>query len=255
MLMPDQPQRILMTADAVGGVWNYALELARGLGLLGIEVVLATMGPPPGTDQRAEAAALPNVTLCEGAYRLEWMERPWEDVAAAGEWLLGLERDFSPDVIHLNGYAHGALPWRAPVLVVGHSCVLSWWEAVRREPAPADWDHYRAAVRAGLQAAKLVVAPSRTLLRELARHYGPPGEGVVIPNGRDPAPGPAVAKEPCVLAAGRWWDEAKNAATLVAAAPGLPWPVRLAGESCGAEAAPANVALLGRWFGPRIRAG
>ena len=36
----------------------------------------------------------------------------------------GLERRLRPDVVHLNGYTHGALPWRAPVLVVGHSCVL-----------------------------------------------------------------------------------------------------------------------------------
>jgi hypothetical protein len=29
------------------------------------------------------------------------------------------------------------LPWRAPKLVVGHSCVLSWYWGVRRETAPA----------------------------------------------------------------------------------------------------------------------
>jgi glycogen(starch) synthase len=246
MFTSEQPHRILMTTDAVGGVWNYALELARGLGLLGIEVVLATMGPPPGVDQRAAAAALPNVTLCEGAYRLEWMENPWDDVAAAGDWLLGLERDFFPDLVHLNGYVHAALPWRAPVLAVGHSCVLSWWEAVRREPAPSAWDRYRAAVRAGLHAADLVVAPSQTMLAQLTQHYGPLGATAVIPNGRDAAAGPAPAKEPFVLAAGRWWDEAKNAALLAAAAPGLPWPVRLAGEIGAPQAAPANVTLLGR---------
>jgi glycogen(starch) synthase len=57
---------------------------------------------------------------------------------------------------------------------------------------------------------------------------------------------PALPKEPFVLAAGRWWDEAKNAALLIAAAPGLPWPVRLAGDAGGAVAMPANLTLLGR---------
>ena len=40
------PRRVLMTADAVGGVWHYALELARGLSGSDIEVVLAVLGPP-----------------------------------------------------------------------------------------------------------------------------------------------------------------------------------------------------------------
>ena len=40
---------------------------------------------------------------------------------------------FKPDIVHLNNYVHAALPFRAPKLVVGHSCVLSWWRAVKRE--------------------------------------------------------------------------------------------------------------------------
>lgn len=42
---PSQtPQRILMTADTVGGVWTYALELAQALDSRGIQIALATMG-------------------------------------------------------------------------------------------------------------------------------------------------------------------------------------------------------------------
>jgi glycogen synthase len=47
-----------MTADAVGGVWRYALDLARELGADGGEVLLATMGPAPDADQVAEAARM-----------------------------------------------------------------------------------------------------------------------------------------------------------------------------------------------------
>ena len=40
------PRKVLMTADTVGGVWTYAVELARGLADRGVEVALATMGAP-----------------------------------------------------------------------------------------------------------------------------------------------------------------------------------------------------------------
>ena len=43
-----------------------------------------------------------------------------------------------------------------PVLVVGHSCVLSWWEVVKGEPAPHQWSRYAAEVGRGLRAADLV---------------------------------------------------------------------------------------------------
>jgi hypothetical protein len=51
-----------------------------------------------------------------------------------------------PDIIHLNGtFTHGALRWHAPTLVTGHSCVLSWWRAVKGEDAPAPaWNCYKA---------------------------------------------------------------------------------------------------------------
>ena len=37
--------RVLMTADTVGGVWTYALELAGALAPLGVDITLATMSP------------------------------------------------------------------------------------------------------------------------------------------------------------------------------------------------------------------
>ena len=57
-MMPPAP-RILMTADAVGGVWTYALELTRAMPE--IDFVLATMGPAPSTTQATDLP--PNVKL------------------------------------------------------------------------------------------------------------------------------------------------------------------------------------------------
>jgi glycosyltransferase involved in cell wall biosynthesis len=225
-----------MTADTVGGVWTYAMELCGALRRHGVEVALATMGRLPSDEQRAAAHALPNARLFESAFKLEWQEDPWDDLSAAGQWLLGLEDRVKPDVVHLNGYSHGALPWRAPVLVVAHSCVLSWWEAVKREPAPIEWNRYRRAVRQGVRAADAVVAPSRSMLDAVKHHYGPLRCGGVIYNGRDAAEFDATrGKEPIVLTAGRCWDDAKNIAAIEAVAPHVAWPVHVAGEGRGSR--------------------
>src|SRR5947209_4436730 len=138
--------RVLMTADTVGGVWTYVMDLARALDPHGVEVVLATMGARASADQRAAAHACRNVRLIESDYKLEWMQSPWEDVERAGDWLLELEHRFAPDLVHLNGYVHAALPWSASVLVVGHSCVRSWFTAVKGS-VPAEWDEYTQRVR------------------------------------------------------------------------------------------------------------
>jgi glycogen(starch) synthase len=221
--------RVLMTADTVGGVWTYAVELARALVARGVHVGIATMGAPLAAHQRDALAGTRHVTLFPGTWRLEWMQDCWDDVDAAGRWLLALESEFRPDLVHLNQYAFGALPFRAPTLVVAHSCVLSWWRAVLGEPAPAAWDTYRDRVARGLQGAGLVAAPTRAMLESLVANYGYAKDGLVLPNGVGGerfAPG---SKEEVVLAAGRFWDAAKNLQALEAVAPGLPWPVRVAG--------------------------
>ncbi|MGA9520427.1 MAG: glycosyltransferase family 4 protein [Myxococcaceae bacterium] len=221
-----------MTADTVGGVWTYALELCEGLGRRGVHVVLCTMGRPLADDQWRDAERVPGVELFESTYRLEWMDDPWEEVERAGEWLLEIAGRVRPEVVHLNNFCHGTLPWPAPVVMVGHSCVLSWFEAVRGEPAPPSWDRYRQEVTRGLRAASRVVAPSRDMLSALERHYGPFASARVIANARGRVRfASAPTKEPFILSAGRLWDEAKNVAALAEIASELPWPVRVAGEA------------------------
>ncbi|MHB0858848.1 MAG: glycosyltransferase family 4 protein [Anaerolineae bacterium] len=239
---------ILMTTDTVGGVWTYVVELARSLGPDQVHVSLAAMGGALSLEQRREAGRIGTLDVYESAFRLEWMEDPWRDVYQAGDWLLRLEEDLRPDLVHLNGYTHGALPWNVPVLVVGHSCVLSWWEAVRGEYAPPEWDRYRYEVTAGLRAADRVVAPTEAMLASLRRCYGPLPQTEVVPNGCSPALFTPGAKEPFILSAGRLWDEAKNVAALQAVAPRLAWPVYVAGAEThpdGGRAETHNVLCLG----------
>ena len=225
-------KHVLMTADAVGGVWRYAMELGEGLVSRDIRVTVATMGPLPSTSQCDEAERR-GIGLLSRGYRLEWMSDPWDDVARAGEWLLSVQHLAAPDVVHLNGYCHAALPWRMPPLVVAHSCVRSWWRAVKGEPAPDEWDRYRDAVSRGLRAAGLVIAPSAAMLRALEIEYGRCWHATVIPNalGGAPAENPARAKGAAVLVAGRVWDEGKNIRALCAIAERLPWPIWVAGDT------------------------
>jgi glycosyltransferase involved in cell wall biosynthesis len=224
------PTRVLMTADAVGGVWTYALELARALAPLNIRTTVVTMGPPPDRDQLAMAAAVEGLELLTTDFKLEWMNDADGDVESAGAWLLDLAERLRPSVIQLNGFAHGALPWPAPVVMVGHSCVLSWNAAVAGG-IDATWlSRYHAATERGLRAAACVVAPSAAMLAALQRHYGPLDAAVVVPNGRSPKRCVPLGKEPFVLTAGRLWDRAKNVDTLRAIEPRLSWPLVVAGD-------------------------
>jgi glycogen synthase len=243
-----RPQRVLITADTLGGVWTYALELVKSLERRGVQVALATLGAALNASQRAQLECCKALRVYESSYKLEWMQQAWDDVDAAGDWLLAIEREYRPDVVHLNQFAFGTLPFSAPTLVVAHSCVLSWWQAVHGEPAPASWDQYRRRVGEGLAGASLVAAPTRAMLQTLPRDHGYARPALVLANGRDPAlfhPGP---KRACILAAGRLWDDAKNLAALQSVAPGLPWPVHVAGPTAhpdGGSVLPLLVHCLG----------
>ena len=234
-----------MTTDAVGGVWRYSLDLIRGFAAHGAEVLLATMGPRPSEDQRAQVAAIPNVTLAESDYALEWMANPWADVEAAGNWLLNLSEKFRADLIHLNGYAHAVLLWRRPVVVVAHSCVFSWWRAVHGCAPGAEWKEYKRRVLEGLAAAGSVIAPSAAMARAISSEFGVPIENTrVIHNFSFTETVPPEAKERFFFAAGRVWDEAKNIRLLERIAPRLNWEIRVSGSDRRRDESMASISSV-----------
>ncbi|WP_394844554.1 glycosyltransferase family 4 protein [Pendulispora brunnea] len=242
---------VLMTCDAVGGVWTYALHLARGIAEQGVRVVLAALGPPPNTEQRREAERISGLDLRVFEGRLEWMDDPWDDVGRSGEWLLALERETRPDIVHSNMYAHGALPFRAPTVVVAHSCVLSWWDAVKNEPPPEKYARYRTAVARGLSGADAVVAPTRAMLEAVRKHYGSPARARVIHNATPVPSRTGSTKSQVIFSQGRLWDEAKNVEALAAIAPRTPWPIHVAGSPVhpdGRSRELAGICNLG-WLG------
>jgi len=242
--------KVLMNADAIGGVWTYAIELIAALSRHGVKFVLCSTGRRLTAEQRKAVAEQGNVRLLESAYKLEWMDDPWDDVAETRQWLQEVAAAERPDLLHLNDYAHAAADWPLPVLVVGHSCVLSWHEAVRQAPADECWSTYRDVVTQGLQKADVVVAPSLTMLEALNSHYGPFKHSRVIYNGLGGRTDtPSFPKHRRVLTAGRLWDEAKNVSAVIRGADQIDAPIVLAGDALlseGRQSTRDNVAYLGR---------
>jgi glycogen synthase len=244
---PARP--ILMTTDPIGGVWNYALDLCRELGEHKIAIKLASMGRRLHPSERAQVGQLAHVELFESDFKLEWMALPWGDVAAAGDWLGDLAARCAPRLIHLNQFSYGALDWKVPCLVVGHSCVYSWFQAVKGRLPGAEWQKYQRMVSRGLSGADRVTAPSQWMLSALERNYGRFAAAQPIYNGRDSSRFVPRVKEDLILTSGRLWDEAKNIAVLGTAAAKLDWPIFAAGEITGPHGEGCsleNLQLLGR---------
>lgn len=247
-MTPPRRLRVLMTTDAVGGVWTYASALSRALCQRGFEVVLVTLGPVPREDQIQSLDGVPGLTIEPTDLALEWIDPQGLDVARARERLNAIERRVQPDVVHLNSYREATGDWRSPVLVVAHSCVRTWWRACRGvDPDEPRWLVYVDNVAAGLSAADRWLAPTAAFRDTIAALYRPVTEGVVIWNGID-APSPRRHKQPFILAAGRLWDEAKNVEMLAHVAPRVPWPIRAAGpagEPAHSGVLPPGVEALG----------
>jgi glycosyltransferase involved in cell wall biosynthesis len=225
-----------MTTDTVGGAWTFTAELARCLAERGFEIWLAALGGQPTGSQRQEIGRIPGLHLFSSDYKLEWMEDAWQDVAESGTWLLELARRCHPEVVHLNTFGHATLSWRVPVVLTAHSCVASWWKAVKRTDLPSFWDRYRRLVVRSLDAAQIVATPSQAMATALTDRYGLSlRKSRVIHNGRSAAAFRAQGKEEIIFAAGRLWDEGKNIAQLARIAPRLPWPVYLAGPTQGPD--------------------
>ena len=223
--------RLLLVTDAVGGVWVYSLELARALAPLGVEAVLAVMGPAPTVKQREEAAGL---KLIDTGLPLDWLETSPSELRKAGEALAQLARVEGVDVVQTNSAALLAdVDFDQPCVAVQHSCVASWWSAVKGTPLPYSFVWRRELVECGLNRAAAVVAPSIAFAAETARIYDMQSPVVAVHNGRRADFAAPSMQVDFVLTASRLWDEGKNVATLDAAAARLKVPFEAAGAQHG----------------------
>lgn len=225
--------RVLLVTDAVGGVWVYTLDLARALQTLGIDSVLAVTGPSPTAKQLEEAS---DVRLVDTGLPLEWLDTTTEEISRAGQAIAELAKREGADIVQTSSASLLAdAEFAQPTVAVQHSCLASWWAAVKRTPLPDDFQWRRELVQRGMERASAVVAPSIAFAAETARIYGV--RAAAVHNGRRPAWTREIPQGQFVFTAGRLWDEGKNLATLDAAAARVRVPFQAAGAQRGPNGA------------------
>jgi glycosyltransferase involved in cell wall biosynthesis len=237
----EQALKVLVTADAVGGVWQYSVDLARGLVGLGIETVLAIMGPSPSAEQVASAKSVRGLRLVDTGLDLDWLARDAASLREAANSIAELASDTRADLVQLNTPALASLAqFPVPVVAVQHSCVATWWEAVHGIELPDDFAWRTDLVAQGLDAASAVVTPTAAFAEITRRRYRLTRAPKPVHNGRKPLDLPETEPRDFVFTAGRLWDEGKNVATLDRAAAGIGVPAHAAGPVQG----PNGVTLM-----------
>jgi glycosyltransferase involved in cell wall biosynthesis len=251
-------KRILLTTDAIGGVWNYSMDLARGVAATrGTEIVLAVLGPAPAPPQRSEAATVPGLRVVVTGLPLDWLAETLDNIEFAATALAAIAQQIDADTVQLHSPALiGRTLWPVPVVALAHSCVGTWWQAMRSGPLPPDLAWRAEATRIGLVRADSVVAPSGSFANALRFCYGITRPITVVWNGRTPNTATATRQDHG-LTAGRLWDDGKNISATDEAAGKLPWPVLAAGPTTGPNGARVScrhLRLLGSLDGAALAA-
>jgi len=225
--------RLLMTADAVGGVWQYATELAHALVPLGVETTIAVLGPASKDATRLDQIRFPEnaatsvSTHCDPSSRggsvdiihtdlpLDWLATGPDEVAHAATALATLAAELDADLVQLNSPALAARTrFPAPVVAVAHGCVGTWWRAARGTAPDPAYAWHADLMAEGLAAADAVVAPSAAFAAALQETYALPAAPLVVHNGRTPVALSEAEPTDAIFTAGRLWDEVKNTALL-----------------------------------------
>lgn len=232
--MTGRRLKLLLTADAVGGVWQYSLDLARGLTRLDVDVVIAVMGPSPSPEQQRAAEAIADVTVVDTGLVLDWLAPSPDLVRTAGESIAALASAHAVDLVQLHAPALAAeAAFDVPVVAVNHSCLTTWWSSVRNAPIDPDYEWRAALATKGLHAVDRVVAPSKAFAEATMRAHRLDTLPAMVHNGRTPLVLPDVASHDFAFTAGRLWDSGKNLATLDRAAAALAVPLYAAGSVSG----------------------
>ena len=217
---------------------------------------------------------MPNLTVVATGQPLDWTADCTGEVRRTAEAVANLAQ--AHDLVHLNSPALAGLAgFEKPVVGAAHSCVRTWWEAVRGGIAlPPDLAWRADLVADGYRRCDRLVAPTRSFAQATARAYGLAELPAIVWNGRSDrgsevprarhveesgaadrlearttvlrassracdAPRHEVREGGSAFAftAGRLWDEGKGVAVLDAAAPAIRLPVRAAGPTAGPNGA------------------
>lgn len=234
--------RLLLATDAVGGVWTYSTELALALRGIGVDTVLAAMGPAPDREQLAAASGF---RVIDTGLPLDWLANSAQDIRRSALELSRIADDERADVVQVPSAAFAAgARFSQPVVAVQHSCLSSWWQAVRGGPVQRDFAWRRDLVGQGLRSADAVVAPTAAFAAETERIYALDRQVEAVHNGRTPYVLTERERDDFVLTVGRLWDDGKNVRTLDKAAALIGIPFEAIGPLHGPNGAFATFAHL-----------
>ena len=220
--------KLLICTENTEDKFTFTLDLAQNLLDYGVEIILAVFGLTLSERQKKE---LEPYDYYWAEYKMEWMSNPWKHVNLTGKWLRKIEAQTKPDIIHLNSYSLGALPWEIPVLLTAHSCLISQWMTLSAEPVPWHLSRYRQMVQRGLRNADAVIAPSNSMLNTIEKIYGPLKNSRVIWHGKNLHSYHTDVKEKYIFSTGEIWDEARNIKLLLDAARKIDYPIYISGKN------------------------
>ena len=217
--------RVLLTAYPEPPIWTFVSELCRGLERDGVHIVLAVLHGPLYEEQRSFLRSLRNVQFQESTFRAEWHNCDAYEARRAGEWLLGLARDFDVDIVHLNEHSFAGLSWQRPVLV-----------NIVRASVPVG--------QSGAFAPGALTAPTSQLLDQARALYSTPS-ALVIPFGRSSDVLTDCGKEPLVVATAESPNDYGAIAAAVRVAARVSWPLFVIGAT---PVVPAGTSLANTHF-------
>ena len=246
----------MITTDAVGGVWSYSLALAAGLAARFTRCTLAVLGPPARDHLLQAASDIPGCTLVQTGLPLDWMLPDAAGLRRTAAALADLAARLDVTTTHLHAPCLAAADWPVPVIATAHSCMATWWSAVRGGARPDGFAWHEAATQEGLDRATCVIAPSQAFADDLRRVYTLGRPPTVVHNGLPASPASAAERADTILAAGRLWDAGKNIAVLDEAAALLHAPIQAAGPLASPDGGvfqPRRIATLGNLPARRLR--
>jgi glycosyltransferase involved in cell wall biosynthesis len=245
-------QRLLLLTDAVGGVWVYSVELARALKMLGVETILAVTGPSPNATQREATADIQQIHT---GLPLEWLETTPVEIEKAASKIARIAARERAHIVQTNSAAMIAgAAFDCPSVAVQHSCVSTWWMAVKGTRLPDDFRWRRDLVERGLRRSDAIVAPTRAFAEATERAYDLE-DVITVHNGRTWREARSLPQGNFIFTAARLWDEGKNAQTLDVAAAEIDAAVQAAGPVAGpngAQIALENLVVLGELSEERL---
>ena len=181
--------RVLATTNGAGGTWQYSLGLARGLSRIGVDTLLAVLGPEPSAAQAMAADAIEGLELVGTGLALAGAADGAGSLRATGDELAELAIAHGADLVQLGTPAIAAQSrFPVPIVAVHHRCAATWWEAAHGTALPPEFAPRSELIRAGLEAAHIVVTPTAAFGAATQRVYGLPEPPRTVHHGLTPLP-------------------------------------------------------------------